>query len=268
VSHAIAALERQLEVTLFDRTARIPQLTDAGRLLLGCARRVLAETEALGRAADGLRGGLEAGVSLSLDAIFPTAALVELCRGFQRAFPAVELRVYTETLSAVSARVRDGSCHLGVVGPAADTSDLERRHIGTVRMVPVVGRNHPLARARRRAIPSARLAEHVQIVLSERGDAVRAPDQAVLSPRTWRVVDLATKHALLVAGLGWGNLPEHIARADIARGRLVRIRPAAWGEDEHLLSLSIVQRPRAAPGPATRWVIDELASLCAAHLGG
>jgi len=270
VSHAVASLERQLEVTLFDRTARAPRLTDAGRLLLASARRVLAETEALARAADGLRGGQEPLVSICVDAIFPTAALVELCRAFQRAFPTVELRVYTETLSAVSARVRDGSCHLGVVGPAADTSDLERRHVGTVRMIPVAGRAHPLAALRRRAIPSARLAEHVQIVLSERGPdgAARAPDQAVISSHTWRVVDLATKHALLVAGLGWGNLPEHMARGDLARGRLVKLRPEAWGEDEHLLPLSVVQRPGAAPGPATHWTIERLSSLCAEHLGG
>jgi DNA-binding transcriptional LysR family regulator len=270
VSHAIASLERQLEVSLFDRTARVPQLTDEGRVLLASARRVLAETEALARVADGLRGGQEPLVSICVDAIFPTAGLVELCRAFLRAFPTVELRVYTEVLSAVSARVRDGSCHLGVVGPAADTTGLERRHVGTVRMIPVAARAHPLAALRRRAIPSARLAEHVQIVLSERGPegAARSPDQAVISPHTWRVVDLPTKHALLVAGLGWGNLPEHMARADLARGRLVRLRPEAWSEDEHLLPLSVVQRRGAAPGPATSWAIERLATVCAAHLAG
>ena len=34
--------------------------------------------------------------------------------------------------------------------------------------------------------------------------------------------DRGAKHALLLAGVGWGNMPEPHARADLAAGRLVR----------------------------------------------
>jgi DNA-binding transcriptional LysR family regulator len=134
-------------------------------------------------------------------------------------------------------------------------------------MVPVVAPGHPLARVRGR-VASARLAEHIQIVLSERGAVGRGPDHGVLSPHTWRVVDLATKHRLLTGGLGWGNLPEHMIRSDLARRRLVRLRPAAWGEDEHLLPLALVHRPDVALGPATRWLAERLALTCAKAVDG
>jgi DNA-binding transcriptional LysR family regulator len=264
VSHAIANLEAQLDVALFDRSSKVPTLTERGRAMLPSARRVCDEADALRRVAAGLAAGLEPVVGLCVDAVFPTTALVDLCREFGRAFPTVQLRVHTDTMEAVATRVIDGTCHLGVVGPSVSAPGLERSHLTTVRMVPVVAKGHPLARGGR--VSSSELAEHVQIVLSER-DGGGAPDQGVLSGRTWRIADLATKHRLLLAGLGWGNLPEHTARGDLARGRLVRIRPTAWGDDEHLLSLSAIHRADFGAGPAGRWMLGRLVELCVREVG-
>ncbi|AUX48313.1 LysR family transcriptional regulator [Sorangium cellulosum] len=267
VSHAMANLEGQLGVVLWDRSTRIPALTEHGRVLLDAARRVCADADALSSAAQRLAGGLDPRVSLCVDAVFPLSALVALCVEFARAYPTVELVVHTETMAAVADRVLDGTCQLGVVGPAAAAAaqPLERRHVTSVRMVPVVGKGHPLAAAEGR-VPTERLREHVQIVLGERGDA-RSPEQAVLSPRTWRVVDLQTKRELLCAGLGWGNLPEHMVRDDLEAGRLVPIQPDAWGDDEFVLPLAVIHRPGLAMGPAGRWVLARLVELCRDHVG-
>lgn len=261
ISHAIASLEDQLGLELFDRSGRLPKLTDPGRLVLAHARRVLESADELRTLAQGLVGGLEPQVALAIEAIFPTDALAAACREFAEKYPTVPLRIHTETLSAVSSLVIDGTCEVGVVGPDAPAAGLERRHLTTVRMVPLVAAGHPLARERGR-IPTRRLAAHVQIVTSER-TREGMPDRAVLSPLTWRVADLHTKHALLRAGLGWGRLPEHVAREDLERGRLVRIRPVAWGDEDHALALAIVHRPDAALGPAARWLIERLGELCA-----
>ncbi|WP_437546740.1 LysR family transcriptional regulator [Sorangium sp. So ce367] len=269
VSHAMANLESQLGIALWDRSTRIPALTEHGRVLLGAARRVCADADALSSAAQRLAGGLDPLVSLCVDAIFPLSALVDLCVEFARAYPTVELVVHTETMAAVADRVLDGTCQLGVVGPAATAQGLERQHLTSVRMVPVVGETHPLAAADPRGtrVATEQLREHVQIVLSERGGG-RSPEQAVLSPRTWRVVDLQTKRELLCAGLGWGNLPEHMIRDDLNAGRLVRIWPAAWGDDEHVLPLAVVHRPGLVQGPAGQWVLKRLVDLCRQHVGG
>jgi DNA-binding transcriptional LysR family regulator len=263
VSHAMAALESELGVPLWDRSTKRPTLTEYGRALVPAARRVCDAADAMKRLAQTMKGGLEPSVAVCVDSVFPVAALVELAHGFARAFPTVELRVHTETLSAVADRVLDGTCALGVVGQDATAPGLARKHIATVQMIPVVAKEHPLAATPAPArIASETLAEHLQIVLTERGGAGR-PDRAVVSPHTWRVVDLATKHALLRGGLGWGNLPEHVARADLKSGRMVRIQPAAWHTHEHDLGLAIVHRPELAPGPATRWILEQLHELCA-----
>lgn len=274
ISHTVRTLEGLLNLELFDRSSKTPVLTAEGRAVLAAARRVLSQTDALRALADELAADLEPEVALCVDALFPTDILVTVCRDFLAQHPSVTLRVHTETLSAVAARVAEGSCQLGVSGPAALAPGLSRSPLLTVRMIPVVGPGHPLAAiaATGRRVTAAELAQHVQVVLSERGLEGEAQgttaDQGVLSPCTWRVMDLGTKHALLRGGLGWGNLPEHRIGDDLLHGRLVAIQPDAWSEDEHVLSMSALHRPEARLGRASRWLLSRLRALCARHESG
>jgi DNA-binding transcriptional LysR family regulator len=265
VSHAIAALEAQLGLVLFDRSTRTPTVTDAGRAVLAAAERVLAEADALRAVANGIAGGLEAHVALAVDALFPVEIVVTACREFAEAFPTVELRVHTEALGAVTALVVDGTCDLAVVNDVALAKGLDRRHVTTVKLVPVVAPSHPLARVP--AASSRAIEAHVQIVLSERGFEGRGPEHAVVSPRTFRVADLGTKHAFLLGGLGWGNMPLHMVARDVAAGRLVRLRSSALPREPIALPMSVVTRQGTTLGPATRWLAARLESLCAGEGG-
>jgi DNA-binding transcriptional LysR family regulator len=259
ISTAMANLEAQLGVPLWDRSTKVARLTDQGQTILAAARKVCTEVDALRQLAAGMALGLEASVSLCVDMLFPLTALVDLCKRFRDEFPSVDLRVDTQTMTGVSARVIDGSATIGVASPMGVTAGLERKVLTTIQMIPVVSPQHPLA-AVRGPISTARLRDAIQLVLSElQGEG--HPDQAVLSSRTWRVRDLHTKHALLRAGLGWGNLPEHLVRDDLRAGRLVAIRVEAWGKDEHKLYLSAVYRADVTFGPAHRWLLAHLEQM-------
>jgi DNA-binding transcriptional LysR family regulator len=261
VSTAMSNLETQLGIRIWDRSTKIATLTEQGRAVLVAARRVLSEMDGLWRLTSGLSTGLEASVALCVDALFPLQALLDLCSAFTKEFPSVDLRIDTQLMSAVSARVLSGVSTLGVVSPLGIAPGLERHVLTSVRMLPVVRATHALA-LHKGPIPTRQFTDHIQIVLSERNDDGVA-DQAVLSPRTWRIADLHTKHAMLRAGLGWGNLPEHLVREDLRARRLVAIRPAAWGEAEHTLHLSAIYRSDARFGPAHSWILRQLEVLCA-----
>src|SRR5690606_11714862 len=60
VSTAMANLEAQLGVAIFDRSTKVATLTDEGRAVLTSARRVLAEVDALRQLTAGMAEGLEA----------------------------------------------------------------------------------------------------------------------------------------------------------------------------------------------------------------
>jgi DNA-binding transcriptional LysR family regulator len=261
ISTAMANLESQLGVPVWDRSSKVAKLTPHGQAVLSAARRVLTEMDSLRRLASGMNTGLEPFVSLCVDALFPLHALLDVCAEFAKQFSAVDLRVDIEVMSAVSTRVLAGAATLGIVSSAGVAPGVERRLLAPIQMVPVVAPQHPLA-ALRGPLSRARIAGAVQIVLSERGDH-GVDDQGVLSLRTWRVGDLHTKHMMLRAGLGWGNLPEHLIREDLRAKRLVVIRPDVWDAQENRLNLYGIYRSDATLGPAHRWLLDRLGSLCA-----
>jgi DNA-binding transcriptional LysR family regulator len=257
VSYAISNLESQLGIALFARGAR-PALTEAGRSLLADARAVAHRVDALRARARGLQQGLEPELALVVDVMFPMAALVDALDAFRREFATIAVRLQVEALGAVVQAVLAVPGRVGITGPVPALPDgLEGHALAAVTMVSVVAPGHPLA-ARRGPIPTAALREHVQLVLTDRSALTDGIEVAVLSTTTWRLADLGAKHALLRAGLGWGNLPAHLVADDLAAGRLIRIAPAEWSDAAFQLPMLFVHRTDAPLGPAARWFYGRL----------
>jgi DNA-binding transcriptional LysR family regulator len=263
VSQSIERLETQLGLRLFDRSGRVARLTLQGESVVAAAGRVQLGLDAFDELVRELKRGAETSLSIVADVLFPSASLVAFAKEFAREHPSVELLLFTDVLSAVTAHVREKHSTCGVAIEDADFEGLERRFIADVRLLPVAASTHPLAR-RKGAIDSAGLAEAVQIVLSEhRQQALRASDdRGVFSPRTWRVVDLSAKQALIESGLGWGHLPEHLVREPLREGRLVQLELDVWGGIAPRRSLFLVWRPGAVVGPVAQWAQRRLAELC------
>ena len=146
VSYAIANLEQQLGVQLFDRDqARRPALTEAGAAVLSEARSVSVGVDNLRAKVKGLLDGLEAEVALAVDVMLPTARLVDAMRAFEATFPTVTLRLYVEALGAVTQLVHSGIADIGISGVDATLPGIERIKAGGVELVPVAAPSHPLA---------------------------------------------------------------------------------------------------------------------------
>ena len=71
VSSAIANLEIDLGLELFDRSGRYPQLTASGNMLLATAREVIAKVDAFKSQAKGMAAGLEPELSVVIDVFSP-----------------------------------------------------------------------------------------------------------------------------------------------------------------------------------------------------
>jgi DNA-binding transcriptional LysR family regulator len=102
-----------------------------------------------------------------------------------------------------------------------------------------------------------RLRACTQIVLADAPADVEAADRGVLSPRTWRVPDVHTKLALLLAGVGWGALPQPMLEPHLAAARLVELEPEPWPEG-HLIQMHAVTRADRPLGPAGRRLVAAL----------
>lgn len=107
--------------------------------------------------------------------------------------------------------------------------------------------------------------DHLQIVVADPAADAQAVSYAVFSQQTLRVSDLATKHALILAGAGWGHLPLWLVAADIGEGRLCEVPLAARnGLPGPLLPLYTIRRIDRVRGPA----MESLRRLMIAHFGG
>ncbi|BEV15927.1 LysR family transcriptional regulator [Herbaspirillum sp. DW155] len=263
VSYAIATLEDQLGVLLFDRSGYRPQLTAPGVALLADARQVLDHVDSLQVRANSYARGQELEVSLAVDVFFPTDCLVDLLQRFRQAFPAVTVRLEVEALGAVAERVIDGRSMLGILGTLPTTPpNLLRITLPSVQLVAVVAPDHPLARIKGR-ISEKLLQQQTQLVLSDRSELTARQDFSVHSRLTWRMSDLGTKHALLRAGMGWGNMPLHVVKDDLDAGRLVSISTIHHPPQGAELPIQCVYKPDHPAGPALSWWLDSLSALTA-----
>jgi DNA-binding transcriptional LysR family regulator len=258
ISYAIANLESQLGVTLFARagTAR-PQLTDAGRAILSDSRGLAIALDGLLAKTRGLTQGLEAEVSFVVDVMLPAKKLVKTLDEFRKKFPTVALRLRAEALGAVTQAVMDGAASFGVSGPLERASDLlTRGPAGSVKLLAVAAPDHPLA-LMPGPVSAATARDHIQLVLTDRSPLTEGRDFGVVSVKSWRLADLGAKHALLLAGMGWGNMPKPMVNEDLKRGRLVELKIET---PELTYPFHTVYRSDTPPGPAASWLMERLAS--------
>jgi DNA-binding transcriptional LysR family regulator len=258
ISYAIDTLEQQLGLSLFDRgTTRKPRLTRQGEAIVSEARAVAQSVDALRARVKGLLDDLEPELSLVVDSLFPSDRLVALLRELHAEFPTVPVRLLVETLGGVERVIRSGAASIGIGSRVhVDAQGLRRFEIAGVQMIPVAVPSHPLAAADEAA--TSRPRAYVQLILSDR-PAGEGRDFAIVSLDTWRVGDITAKHKLLLAGIGWGGMPEPMVRDDIKSGRLVRLNLRDWRGGEYLMQ--VVYKPDTPPGPAGRWLIERLVTL-------
>ncbi|NGO54246.1 LysR family transcriptional regulator [Mesorhizobium camelthorni] len=257
VSYAIANLEEQLGLALFDRTVtKRPQLTPAGKSVLEDARRLLGDLDVMRARVRALNEGLEGELSVAISSIMPSGIVVEALSAFRSHFPTVSLNVTVGTLGTVVDAVISGKAVIGFGGMMADSPDQIRfERIGHTAMVPVAAPDHPLAKLGRPLSP-ADVRDETQLIVYDASGLTRGRNFNVFSLKTWRVSDNATKHLFIRGSLGWGGLPVSLVQEDIASGRLVALHFPAFNQPEYpIYAIGNVATP---PGPAARWLSVEV----------
>ncbi|WP_405689033.1 LysR family transcriptional regulator [Streptomyces sp. NBC_00057] len=157
VSKRIAALERNLGVRLFTRTARGAELTIDGQALLPHARELLRVAE---RAVASVRTGSR---PLRVDVLASRSAASGLMRGFHRAHPEIELDVvWLFDIETAVAAIRSGAIDASFRAVAAPgrplPEDIESVRVLDEPLQLLTGPAHALARAR--SVTVAQLAGH------------------------------------------------------------------------------------------------------------
>src|SRR5579864_2706538 len=259
VSQSVQALEATLGVSLFDRSERTPKLSDAGRALLVDAQQILRSTESLRAHAESIATEVEPELSLSVDAVFPDAALRASLKALSHEFPHLPVTLFTEGLGGAEQRLRERVARLGIYSPlpTGSSSDLIGEFLASNPMLPVVAADHPLAHE---SSPLTRevIERYVQLVLTDRTPLTIGVQGNVLARRIWRFADMSTRLQYLLDGFGWCYMPAHLIDAHITGGRLKRLDIAEHRGREFAFPLHVMHERSRPPGRAGRWLIAEL----------
>lgn len=145
LSQTIKRLETQLHVTLFNRTTRSVELTDAGRVLLTEARQVLAAADraesAVRHAASGELGTVRIGfVASAALGLVPTILLA-----VQQRWPRLELELVEATTGEQLTALRSGELDIGIAREVHPSPDLLVTPLVEERLLAAVPSGHPLA---------------------------------------------------------------------------------------------------------------------------
>ncbi|GFM32594.1 LysR family transcriptional regulator [Desulfovibrio subterraneus] len=255
VSTAIANLEIDLDVIIFDRSGHKPQLTAQGETIVQEARNALEACARLEKLAGRLAEGVESRITLAADDLIPEDVTADVLSHFGKHWPDVELEVLMGALDDIGEMVRSGRADLGYVVPLqALPVTAPARLVGSVRFIPVAAPYHPLAG--KGDLTKDEVSRHRQIIVSSRSGQ-RVQDERV-ALRPWWCDGNPAIHSLVRNGTGWAFLPEHAVQEDLDDRRLMRL-DFAFHPKPHTAPAYVMWTTARHLGPAARWLCDSLA---------
>lgn len=227
VSMAMAQLEAELQLRLFDRQGREPRPTPAARALEPQARLLAQQMQLLNQQALALHQGLEERLTLAIAPELLSTPWAEALQPVVAAFPALAIEVLAAPQADALELLHAGRAQLALVfeRPAMDGRE-DFREMGHETLVAVLSPRHPLW-AQASAGPAAQLdmsqlAASRQILVASR-DPELTDTRFVFAHQLWRADSHLAALALIHAGLGWGWLPQSLVGPHIQSGALQRI---------------------------------------------
>ena len=212
MSIAIAELERELGVTLFDRTSRRVGPTTAGARFVESARRILGDIDVLLLDIGDVAAARTGTVTIASVASIGSRVLPKVFRMLARSNPAVEVRLIDDVGNKVVAAVRERAADFGLLTePEALEGDLSCEPLHDDPFHVAFPKTHRFARKRR--VAWSDLENEVLIGMTDMTASSGIVDrelrrQSIRLACTVRVAQLSVAHGMLDAGLGVCVLPE------------------------------------------------------------
>ncbi len=238
VSMAIANLEAELALELFDRRGREPKPTALARALEPQARLLISQLQQLNTQALELSQGLEARLTLVIAPELQSTPWVEALGVLAQEYPQLEIQIITAPQTDALQLLHTGSAQLALVfeRPAADGRE-NFQEVGQETLLAVISPQHPLLKTLgdtnlpHQQLHHSQLRLERQILVSSRNSEGQGAHSShnnfhVLSDHFWRVDSPDIALQLVVAQQGWAWLPQALVQPYL-NGRLLRELPLA-----------------------------------------
>lgn len=260
VSTAIVNLEVDLGFELFDRTTRKPQLTDNGDRMLIHARAVLMQLDDMTSAANSIFQGEETCIRLMIDDALVLPSLGRILIEFGQRFPATQIDLQSGISPEIPNMVLQDMADIGLMFSSGGVQKgVEQIFIGNLPFVSVSAPDYPLTKLAE--IGANELLSHRQLLLRSPQGSVLA-QFPTLSTQVWYATSFHTMQDLVLQGVGWAYLPEHMVDAAIASSHLSRLKLRF----EHKLwspPVECIKLKNSCMGPAATWLFEQIKDILA-----
>ncbi|GJI90662.1 MULTISPECIES: LysR family transcriptional regulator [Duganella] len=223
VSMAIANLEAELDLQLFERSSREVRPTASARALEAEARQMAGQLRRLQAHALSLHQGLERRLTLAIAPELLSAPWSDPLARLAQEFPSLEVDVLSAPQNDALRMLHDGSAQLALIYERPQTDQRESfQELGSEVLVAVISPRHPQARERNGQFRLEDLVDIRQIAIVSR-DARMEDERVLISRKLWRTDSHLATLRLVQAGVGWAYLPRRLAAPMLDSGELLGI---------------------------------------------
>ncbi len=232
LSIAVKKLEEGLGVKLFDRDQYRPVLTAAGEAFYNKSKDLYESAQSLEKYGRQLGLGEEPELSIAIDVLCPIALVLNKLRVFSSKHPDTRLNISFEVLGGSSDKVDTGEVQIAISpGIGLDTGKFDTQSFTRVDMVPVVSALL-VGDIPGDEVTSDFLKKHPQIIVTDSSPRSASRTFGVLGgARQWRVKEMGVKKDIILAGLGWGRLPDHMVDSELNQGLLMELDTQEVGRE-------------------------------------
>ncbi|WP_448109072.1 LysR family transcriptional regulator [Pseudomonas azerbaijanoccidentalis] len=250
ISAAVASLEIDLNLTLFDRSSRKPGLTPAGHVVLQRAEEILAATSRLEMTASQLSQGVEAKLTVALSDTYQSDRFEASLSAFEQRYPDLELECLIAECDDLVALVQSGRAQIAFAEmqdsypPDLVNSTVDER----TEIALFVSPEHPLATLKH--IDQDVLQQHRELRLA----TIVNPYESRAKGRVWSAPSYLMLLEMAQGGFGWAPLPRWLV-ARFGPGTLQELQVRGWPKTVSVDALWSRQNP---PGPAGSWLLGKM----------
>ncbi|RBW51883.1 LysR family transcriptional regulator [Marinobacter sp. F3R11] len=254
VSTALAALEDELGVALFERSGNQLHLTSIGQAIVTDCRRFDQVAMQISARCQHHLSGAESVLRIARDDSIPESVWRDLLHRLKARFPQTSLSVYLAAPRELPALVKNQSVDVayGLMPALVSEGYQWFRELADVRMLTVAAPDHPLSRLKR--VTQDDLISHTEITLAfMQNDRLEAESPETANYLAFTQYELIRDAA--IDGAGWADLPLPLITNALRQDKLkvVHHRSARWWK-----VFSALESEQAQGGAVLGWLATEL----------
>lgn len=250
VSKTIKGLENELNVTLFSRNTYRPELTREGKALYRKVLEVMNQLEQLEAFAKELSLGIEPELNIAVSAICSLSTILTTIKHLTEKYPQTRINLSVNNLGRVLEQVRLGEADIAITPLEGTPPTFECDYLYDINMILVASHDFELANFPRCSVEQLKCYNQIVVKNEHHGDLDRS-DDILQSGQRWDVNGLLIKKEIILAGLGWGQLPEYLISEELQERRLVALSVEDYTQQKNP-KVYIVRKNQQKPGPVAQ----------------